>query len=202
MKKIMLIAMLPLIVEIIVACCDCLEPAIYDYTNCSLTISNLDNSGAEPIVTNLNTILKNAYGIRVSIVREENTCEASRLNSIFIQSSYAFDCLCPPELEYLALDSITSLKIFTLNEFDESHTTDSEISDYFRVFSRDNFSLIDHYINNIGTTLYDFDNPTLEFDLLLMTPPTHGPEHKFQVTILLSDGRELSAQTEILELVE
>lgn len=192
--------MLPLMVELIVACCDCIEPTYFNYTNCSITINNLDNSGAEPIVTQSNTISKDAFGIRVVINRNENICKVETNKSLFIQSAYATSCDCPPEFQYLPLDSITSVKIITVNDFNSEHLENTEVSEYFFVYRGHEFYKIDEYVDNIETTLYDFENPTLEFDLLLMSPPTIGTEHQFQVTVELSDGRIFNAQTELLEL--
>ncbi|MGV8091386.1 MAG: DUF5034 domain-containing protein [Mangrovibacterium sp.] len=199
-NKIILILMLPLMVELIVSCCDCLETIFFDYTNCSLTINNLDNSDATPIIAQSKSISKKAYGIRVSINRSENICEVERNNSLFIQSAYATSCDCPPESQYMALDSIVSVAITTCNDFDSEHLGCSDVSELFYVFERNEFTSIPEYIGNVKTELYDFMNPTFEFDLLLMSPPTIGIEHQFEVTIELSDGRILNAQTGIIEL--
>ncbi len=191
--------MFPLMAELIVACCHCLEPTYLNYTNCNLTVQNLDNSGAEPIVTNLNTIPKSAFGIRIVVNRNEDTCAKSN-KSLFFQSAYAFSCECPPEFQYLPLDSITSVEIITINAFNSEHLGHTEVSEYFYIYQKHEFFKINEYINNVKTVLYDFENPTLAFDLLLMSPPTIGTEHQFEVKVELSDGRILSAQTELLEL--
>jgi len=198
--KIILILMLPLMVELMVACCNCLEPTYFDYTNCSLTINNLDNSGAEPIVSQSNIISKDAFGIRVGIKRNENICKVKTNKSLFFQSAYARYCDCPPEFQYFPLDSITSVKVITNNDFNSGHLENADVSEYFYVFRGNEFSTIEEYVENIETTLYDFGNPTLEFDLLLMTPPTINTEHQFEIIVELSDGRIFNAQTELLEL--
>ena len=192
--------MLPLMVELMVACCNCLEPTYFDYTNCSLTINNLDNSGAEPIVSQSNIISKDAFGIRVGIKRNENICKVKTNKSLFFQSAYARYCDCPPEFQYFPLDSITSVKVITNNDFNSGHLENADVSEYFYVFRGNEFSTIEEYVENIETTLYDFGNPTLEFDLLLMTPPTINTEHQFEIIVELSDGRIFNAQTELLEL--
>jgi hypothetical protein len=184
-------------VELMVACCDCLEPIYINYTNCSLTINNLDNSGAEPIVTLSNTFSKDAFGIKVVINNNENICKVKTNKSFFFQSAYATSCHCPPELQYLPIDSISSVKVTTNKDFDSQHSENSDVSEYFFVFSGNEFYKIEE---NIVKTFYDFNNSKLEFDLLLMTPPTIGKEHQFKVTIELSDGRTLNAQTDLLEL--
>ncbi len=193
--------MLPLMVELMVACCDCIEPTHINYTNCSLTINNLDNSGANPKVTQSNTILKDAFGIRVAVIRNENICKVKTNKSFFFQSAFAYSCYCPPELEYLPLDSIISVKVITNKDFNSEYLENSDVSEYFFVFRENEFYIIDEYIDNIETTFYDSKNKTLEFDLLLMTPPTIGTEHQFTIIVELSDGRIFNAQTELLKLI-
>lgn len=199
-NKIILILLLPLLVELMVACCDCLEPTYFNYTYCGLTVNNLDNSGAAPNVAQSNKISKVAFGIRVVINRNENICKAKPNKSFFFQSAYATSCDCPFEFQYLPLDSINSVKVVTKNDFNAGHLENSDVSEYFFVFGGNEFSTIGEYITNIVTTLYDFSSPTLAFDLLLMTPPTIGLEQQFKVEVELSDGRILTAQTELIEL--
>lgn len=189
-----------MLVELIVACCNCLETTYFKYTNCSITINNLDNSGAKPIVSQTNTISKHAFGIRVAINRNENTCEVIPNKSLIFQTASATSCDCPPEVQYLPLDSIVSVAISTINAFDAEHLENSDVSKYFYVFHGNEFTGIDEYIGNIDNILYDFANPAYVFDLLLMTPPTIGIEHQFKVTVKLSDGRIFNALTGLLEL--
>ncbi len=200
-NKIILILMLPLIVELVISCCcDCIETTFLDYTNCSLTINNLNNSGVSPVVTESNSISKNSYGIRLSIKRNENVCKVKRTNSIFIQSAYATSCHCPPEFQYMPLDSIISVKITTINDFDTNHSRHSDVTELFYEFQRNEFTAISDYVQNIETNLYDIINSPFEFDILLMSPPTIGVEHEFEVSIELSDKRILNAKTGIIEL--
>jgi hypothetical protein len=199
-NKILIILILPLMVEIVISCCDCPETTILNYTNCSLFVTNLDNSGESPIISQSDSISKNAYGIKLSIIRNENTCELKKRNSIFIQSAYAYDCFCPPEIEYMPLDSIVSISITTTHDFDSEHLEYSDVSEYFYVFEYNEFTSIADYISSIETSIPDYFESTYEFDLLLMTPPTLGTEHQFEVNVELSDGRILSTQTEKIVL--
>lgn len=192
--------MLPLLIEVLVACCDCYDPVYFNYTNCSMSISNLDNTGAEPVVTEPNTISKDAYGIRVEIYRNEDICKVKPNPSLVFQSAYAMSCDCPPEFEYTALDSITDIKITSLNDFDSEHLANADVTEYFYVSSGREFTEVSKFVENMHSTLYYSFDPGFEFDLLLMLPPTLGPEHQFSIEVELSDGRILNAQTEVLEL--
>jgi hypothetical protein len=202
-KKIIAILTLPLIASIVISCCDCLTATVIaNYSHCGLTLENLDNSGANAIVSTTNQIPKKAYGLRFSIEQIKNSCAAKTNRSFFIASTYAFSsCECPPTNEYKALDVIESIKITTLNDFDASHLKNSDISAYFFKYQGNNFIKLDDYVATLKdqSTLYDLEIP-LTFDLLLMTPPANAVEHQFEVTINLSDKRVLKAKTELIKL--
>ena len=192
--------MIPLMVELVVSCCNCIETTYLNYTHCGLTIKNLDNSGASPVVAQSNSISKNAYGIRLSIKRSENYCELKRNNSFFIQSVYATSCDCPPEFQYMPLDSIVSVKLSTYSDFDSEHLAGSDITGLFYVYSGNEFIEISKYLKHVETELYNLMNPTFQFDILLMSPPIIGMAHEFEVLIELSDGRVFKSQTGIINL--
>lgn len=203
-SRIVLILSVPLIVKLLISCCDCIDTTFYDYSNCGLVINNLDNSGASPVITLETAIPKNAYGIRISINRSIGTCEVKRNNSLFIQSAYAIHCECPPLFQYNPFDSIASVTIRTINDFDSAHSGGSDVSKLFYVFKRNEFIKLSEYVKNLSSILYDEKNPVFdpvfEFDLLLMSPPAIGNQHEFEVTIELSDSRIFNAQTGIIEL--
>src|SRR5690554_3468743 len=109
-NKVLFLLMLPLLLEVLVACCTCETPVYFNYTNCNMVIKNLDNSEIEPVVTESNSIAKQAFGLRIEISRNEDICKLTPSRSVFFQSAYATSCECPPEFEYHALDSITDIK--------------------------------------------------------------------------------------------
>lgn len=193
--KVILILILPLLVEIVVSCCNCSDTTFINYTNCSLNVFNLDNSGPDIRISQSDTIPKNAFGLKISINRSENTCELIRNNSLFIQSANAYDCFCPPEFEYLPLDSIVSISIITKNDFDTEHLKSSDVSEYFYVFNGSGYTSLIGYFDNIIAKISDYFETAYELDLLLMTPPNIGTEHQFEINVELSDGRNFNNQT-------
>lgn len=199
-KKIIFILLLPLILEIVVSCCECVDPIFQNYTNKAISINNLDNSGKEPIVSASTAIIKTAYGIRIQLHREKIACIEGP-NSIFIQSAFATSCDCPPPYQFLPKDSITTIKILSLNDFNSNHSANSEISDYFKVFNHYSFSTIQEYLKNTRSVLNYESEFEIKIDLLLMTAPTINNQQKFRVQITLSDGRILEQETSIIELI-
>jgi hypothetical protein len=199
--KIVLIVIFPMIIESVLSCCECLEPTYLKYTNCTLTALSLDNTGPEPVVSTSGTIKKEAYGIRLNLTRTENTCRVQWNKSVFIQSVCATSCDCPPEYIYTPLDSIVKLTVTTYNDFDPGHAGGSDVTDYFYVFRWDEFYTIEEFTVNLRAEEDYYLDPLKEIDLLLMTPPSNGTEHQFEVSIELSDGRIMLAQTGKAELI-
>jgi hypothetical protein len=200
-NKILFFLLFPLITELVVSCCDCnIETLIGHYTNKDIVLTNIDNSGSEPITTTANSVPKQAYGIRTQLNREKTAC-LSPSKSIFIQTAYATSCNCPPPNQLLARDSVTAIQIFTLNDFDANHPANSDVSDYFRIFKGSSFSTISDFIIDYNTILYDESELELLFDVLLMTPPILNQKHYFKIKISLSDGRTLEATTTSIDLI-
>ena len=176
------------------------------YTHKTLLLKNLDNSGAKAVETNASQINKNAYGIRVYLTSEINSVASSKQNHFnFIQSVHAMTVYCPPEYIFSPSDSIVSMKIITVNDFDDLHSENSDITHYFRIAN--SYSTIDKYVANMTFT-YESDiefeaSPIrkIEIDLLLMTAPAKTQNHQFKIQITLSDGRILEEQTSEIELL-
>jgi hypothetical protein len=198
--KVLVILLFPLLMELMVSCCDCLETIFANYTHCDLTTYNIDNGGAKPRISQSNIINKKAFGIRLVINRNKNLCSLKAPNSSYFQSAHAFSCDCPSEFQQLPLDTITSLKILTINDFDDSHAESMDVSEYFYAFKNNRFSTIDKFIEFQETILLDPSPSPFELDLLLMTPPTIGTAHQFNVVIELSDGRVFNSRTGVITL--
>jgi hypothetical protein len=187
------------------SCCGCNEETQHEnYSHQTIFLKNLDNSGKEAIESEALQLNKNAYGIRLYLEREKVVIayEKKQINSIFIQSAYATSCECPPEFLYFANDSIVSIKIFTVNDFDNLHLENSNITDYFKVAG--SFSSIENYVKNLYYTYaedFEYWGRELKLDLLLMTAPTANNKQQFEVQVTLSDGRILKQKTLEIELL-
>ncbi|NII23795.1 DUF5034 domain-containing protein [Pseudoflavitalea sp. X16] len=199
MKKVIFLLLFPLIAEVVISCCNCMEPVIRRYTNKTISVEHLDNSGSEAVVSTSGSVTKKAYGIRLRLIREQLACIQQR-KSLFIQSAYAYSCGCEPALQFLAKDSITSIKVYTLNDFDGTHPAGSDLSGYFKVYSVYNFMTIEDYLKYMDVTLYAESQLDTRIDLLLMTAPVLTGQHQFKVQLTLSDGRTLETETSTIEL--
>lgn len=195
-----MVMMFPIAANLIFGCCDCLETIFFDYTNCMISLENLDNSGQVPVVSSSNSILKNAFGLRVEVERKEELCD-NYSKPLFFSSAYATSCDCPPETIYKPLDSIVSVNIITLMDFDSTHFSNDNITGYFSVLRSTEFMSIDEFFSNEHNEIYDLDDSNLTFDLMLMIPPAENAEYQFEVLIELSDGRVLSKISNLVELL-
>ena len=200
MKKVAFLLLFPFIAQVVISCCNCMETTTYYYSNRALSVSNLDGSGHQAVLSQSATILKKAYGIRVDLVREQVAC-SPRWQSPFINSAYAFSCKCPPAQEYLARDSITSIRIITNFAFDSNHPAGSDVSAYFKIFKAYTFYTIGDYLRYTPVTLHDQRELSVSIDFLLMEPPTLGSDHHFKVQYMLSDGRVLERETSPVKLI-
>ena len=196
--------LVPVASFIFYSCCPChIETQNGNYTHKTLFLKNLDNSGEKAVESESLQLNKNAYGIRLYLEREKiAVSHAKQINSIFIQSAYATKCDCPPEFLYFPSDSVVSIKIFTINKFDNQHLENSDITDYFRVAH--SFSTVENFVANLHYIFaddFEYWGQELKLDLLLMTAPTANNKHQFEIQVTLSDGRILKQQTPEIELL-
>jgi len=191
-KKIIFILLLPLLVEILSSCCRCPELNHYEYSNCDITLQNLDNSGPNIIVAMSDSITEDNYAIRVAVNRSLDVCETYNYPSLFINSATA--CSCPSDT-WTPRQEIRSLKIYTINHFDSSHYANSEVTEYFSAFSGDFSTDIDSFIKNYNYEANGYEDYERLFDLLLNTTPTIGNKHRFKIVVSLAEGKKIIKKT-------
>lgn len=199
-NKVLIILLFPLIAELVVSCCNhCIDPLIGHYTNKTILVKNIDNSGSVPMITTANSVLKEAFGIRAQLGREMTAC-LNLSKYLFIRTASAMKCECPPPNQIFARDSVTAIQIFTINDFDTNHSSNSDVSEYFKVFKNSSFSTITDFLKDYNAVLYSESELDLTIDLLLMTPPGLNISHSFKIKITLSDGRNLEGVSNAIEL--
>lgn len=189
-----------MLMDLISACCNCLEPVFSKYTHQSISLNNLNNAGISPVLTENDTIPKQAYGIRINLNATVLAC-ATPKPAFLLGSSYAFGCRCEPANVFFAKDSLVQIQVFTLNAFDELHPAGAEITEYFKRFTHPNFTEISDWVQTKNNTKYDVSDINSSFDILLITAPKELTQHVFKVRISLSDGRVFEATTSSLVLI-
>jgi len=201
----------PIVSALFHACCPCdVQTQHVNYSHKALFLKNLDNIGEKAIESESLQFNKNAYGIRLYITREKNmVARTKQKKSIFVNLAYATSCACPPEYFYTAIDTILSIKVFTLYNFDNQHPENSEITNYFKVAQT--YSDVEDYVASIpyanreywkaGRLMYDPPEMEMKIDLMLMTVPITNSKHQFRIQVFLSDGRILEQQITEIQLL-
>ena len=197
-KKIALVLFIGFALRLVVSCCDCPEEAVFKYTFDYIETRHLDNAGKTPAIVDSGTILKEAYGLQIEFSLIQLACNKT-LNFSAFNSAYATSCGCPPELQYLAQDTISAIRIKTLNNFDQTHPADSDISGYFKVLDYDNYITIQELIDAPEMIYYEKPDKDL-MKVFLMQAPTQTGEYRFQVELLLSNGTTLTSVTTPINL--
>lgn len=180
------------LLETLLIACNCPEPSSFRYANERLTILNLDNTGSEARLSGLDSVNKNAYGIRVNMSRILIAIQQDRcLGNIAYASSR--NCL----TEYYPANAIETIKIITLYDFDASHRAGADLTAYFKKVDFGKFYDIETmYGKQSQTFLADFLK-SLEADILLIKAPEAAGMHTFVVEARLSDGTQLSDTTSV-----
>ena len=153
-------------------------PAAYEIVGMSL--SNSNNTGETPLDSSTDSIPKQAYAIKMTlneVMRIKTEGDAQ-------------------ENGFINEDQLTSLNIFSLNNFDGTHNAGSSLNSYF-LTQLNSSATIDAYVSKglIGGGKYDGGNyidswSTAQY-LFLMTPPSLPGNQSFVVNIVFSDGRSL-----------
>lgn len=199
-KKIILVLLFPFIANLVISCCHCLDTEIHHFTNKTISVINLDNSGKEPLETSSGSVIKTAYGIRVKLTREK-IVRIDKPKIILVEAAYANYCHCPPPDEFMPNDSIVAIRVMSLTDFNSSHPANTDVSTYFKVYAPYSFTTSDDFAKATSAIFFDETELQVTFNLLLMTPPDLSGPHQFKVQIVLSDGRTLEQNASTIDLI-
>lgn len=182
---------LPLLVDILVACCACEEPIHYNYSHCEFDYQHLNNAGAQAVVAD-GVVLKEAYGIRLLVNRSQMNCQIQSPISIFSTAAMASQCSCR-DFKYSYNDNLQRIRITSVNEFDENHPAGSEVTDLFGIFLNNDYYGL--YETNELVSRYGGSEDQFSLDMMLMLAPEIAGEHAFEIKVELTDGRVFQLKT-------
>lgn len=193
----LIILTLPLL-DVFYACCNCNDNVEEKfYINSGFLLTNIDNSGAEPLESASENINKRAYGMRLTVNRESLSLLKKQNNQfLFSQSAYAMSCDCPADVTYDPKYKAESIKIITLNDFNADKPTNSDITEYFKIRKgyKDVIDLVKSLNYNFAYKLEE----TEYFDLLLMTPPSeNNVQHQFKLIITFENKPNVELLTTV-----
>ncbi|MEZ4886880.1 MAG: DUF5034 domain-containing protein [Chitinophagales bacterium] len=183
------------------SCCE----ELYTYQWSDLSLTHIDNRGAEPIEASDNRLSAIAYALRVHMGFDfvyQQPCFKG-----FINSAYATSCL----ETYSTNDTIVGISVFPLSDFDENHLSGTSLEDYFAAKRRNSVTTYSSLEEKLAQAvpIADFLEQINEqaeydlftdFDLLLLKEPTLDSVFQFVVEVELSSSAVLRDTTESIVL--
>jgi hypothetical protein len=160
---------------------ECVNMKITPYLWDSVFTENLNNSSEIIFVSSDHTIPKAAYGIRLNFEIQPYASVPAHTDSC---------------IHLIAGDTINTIKIYTVYDFDASHPAYSDISDYFKVgetpenapangFSYSRFSSINNYLTaHSDQTLFKV------IDFLLVAEPQLNTIHEFKIELVKNNSSD------------
>lgn len=190
-RKVIFVLIVIFLTRLVTSCCRCDEPGKMHYFFDTISVHNLDNSGEYDCVSTSEYISKEAFGLQIELTIKKES-NHFRPRSINFSAANATSCECVYE-QYLPKDTISSLSVFTVNDFDGKHIAESDISPYFKVVTPNGFISINEYLK-LPETIYENWLPEKEqITLYLLQSPTNLEEkHSFKVEIGFSNGELVS----------
>jgi hypothetical protein len=113
-------------------------------------------------------------------------------------TTQAYACKCDPVISYTPDHKLSSLKVFTIKAYDNSHPAMTEVTEYFKSPKYTNGNpdgLGNLELNLMQSTYY---NTPGSFQLYLSTRPTIGTVHQFKVELKLDNDSTITALTPAL----
>jgi hypothetical protein len=137
------------------------------------------------------------YGLKINL-GYELVARTGHRNSL-ISAAYAFKCAGE---EYIPDRDITSVKINTLADFNSSHPTNSDVTEYFKQRSFDNKGKFAGFvpIPEVQRKERYTDTPYFDHVVFLDALPDMNRIHQFEVTIYFSDSTTMIGKTDSLIL--
>ena len=199
-KKVMFLFIAGFLISIIQSCCT----DYYTHKWSGFEIQTIDNSGEEPVICDVNRIIsKDALGFRISM----NDTVFYGIAQNFKNFSLIADCKATScGTEWSRPHNITSIIIKTIFDYSEEFPAGTDITSLFKARIVEglsqNYNTIDDIIPHINSLKnsngYSILSPI--FDLYLMDNTCIGGQQKFEISILLSDEKIFTKQTEDLNL--
>ncbi|GAB3428158.1 DUF5034 domain-containing protein [Niabella aquatica] len=199
------------------SCCKCDEVDLkYTSTFKELELTSLDNSGKDTVPVINNTVNKNAYALKLTLISEAGMIanKPCRPFSLFITDANAMSCGCNTSQKYIPTDSVGAVSIISLEPFDDTTPANADVTDRFRYYDRyqGSYIKVNDLINSDRQGLFypgyyykqDDAMPVTRLKsaitIMLMEPPAISGAHRFKMVILLKSGLRMEQTTSALTL--
>lgn len=172
---------------------------------CSFDISFLDNTFASLQLSENDTVAAKAFGMRLGLnyVYEGNICKINPLETFsFFSSCYAGGSVKATKI-YVPVNAIDTVYILADNDFDADHPAGSNITEFFSVFRKYQFSDVDQYLR--GKRRLEFQQEYTfpmreEADVLLMKIPELPGDFQFIIRFVMANGEVMERTTPLIHL--
>lgn len=186
----------PLAIGVVQSCCYCEGGVEYKFAVTSTAVYNLDNSGMEPKITDADTIGKSAYGIELKLATAKIT-KADVHPFSLINSASAMKCVCY-SFNGTSKDSVVSIQIFTVNDFDPSHKAGADVTDIFYSDGKNPMPAGGIYNQPLYSGAFKPD--AIVYKFMLMHIPTN-PSCQFRVVLNLGNQTVMDLLTKPVTLL-
>lgn len=209
MKKLfrnsVLIGVLYYLLVLVNACCHCEPTRNRFFTTEGINGRNIEFKFVGDTIFEYHTPSKDSfekmkYGIQIQFDTKESVRTNFQFNGL-IPSAYA--CKCEPE-KYFAKDTLKSIRIFTLRNFNSSHPEGSEISEYFKFLKQattpgriSKISIEESIAQMATSTFTPYDNYQFYLDNI---PDTPHSKMEFEIVTEFSNGKILKDTTSQITL--
>lgn len=199
LKRVAIVLSIIFLSRLIVSCCKCPDTKEMKYHYGEITVSNLDNSGEHAFITDADDVLKDAFGLQIKLgIESGERYYAPR--DLGFSNANAMSCDCIYD-EYLPTESIVSISIITIHDFDSENTAGADVTSRFMVEKQNEYISIPNYVSNTVDFYFDVLPESSIIRLFLIKPPLSGGEFSFDVIIELSNGDVISTQSRPVNLI-
>ncbi|HAH56508.1 MAG: DUF5034 domain-containing protein [Lentimicrobium sp.] len=206
-KKMLFIALLFNVIQIIPACGDCdVLPTYFDFT--TLEIQNLDNSGEWVMPATADSMHPAAIAFELTIFDSlryyRHFTKTEVIYTVGYKSSFALSDDCSQPL--IANHYLTAIQITTLYDVNDDIHAGDDVTDFFVGQLRSNTSPVsgvyvwlDAIIAQTENKIY-YDSGVEAFGIYLK-PEVEMPIAQFEITLTFSDGSILSDTTSLIHII-
>lgn len=208
-KAIYVIALITLL-KIVQSCvlfggCECSDEVHY-YSINSFEVSNVDNSGLYPVVTDESTMYASAVAFSVSMLdttyADYYACNCTTKTGLGFNSAYAWSCDC--SMNFLLAETVESFRAYTLFDINDTIPAGTDVAKYFLAqesygYGSNLYMELDKTLRQMNITTQDA--PSIHFSIFLSVPVEES-EAEFALEILLDNGEVLTVNTDRVSITQ
>lgn len=206
-KKLVFLLLFPFLADIMISCCVCQSDDVdtYDYhfSNCDISLTNIDNGGPSPVELNSDSIPYQTFGIRLVMKRQKpNVCEHKTPFSFSTQAMATTRCNCGENHRSYPTNRVDSVFLYTVYEFNGYYPKGSDVLNNFKASNGYNHLAItkDFYLFNERTLEKNTLDQTI--DMLLFDKPYLNTDQQFIIKMHMEDGSILTDTTDVIQFTE